>query len=117
MNIILFGPPGAGKGTQADNIVKFYNLYKISTGDLLWEEIKIKTNLGIKIKSKIDQGLLVSDDIINDLISKILSQKKYYNATIFDGYPRNLDQAESLDLLIKKYIYVGMIISNLIKFC
>ena len=103
MNIILFGPPGAGKGTQADKIVKNFNLYKISTGDLLREEIKNDTALGNKIKPKIDQGLLVSDDIINNLIIKILSKKKYYNSIIFDGYPRNLDQAKSLDLLVKKY--------------
>jgi len=103
VNIILFGPPGAGKGTQADKIVKNFNLYKISTGDLLREEIKNNTALGEKIKSKIDRGLLVSDDIINNLIIKILSKKKYYNSIIFDGYPRNLDQAKNLDLLVKKY--------------
>ena len=103
MNIILFGPPGAGKGTQADNMVKNLNLHKISTGNLLREEIKNNTDLGNKIKSKIDQGLLVSDNIINDLIDKILSSKKYYNRLIFDGYPRNLNQAKSLDLLLMKY--------------
>ena len=103
MNIILFGPPGAGKGTQADNIVKNFNLHKLSTGYLLREEIKNNTDLGNKIKSKIDQGLLVSDNIINDLIDKILSSKKYYNRLIFDGYPRNLNQAKSLDLLLIKY--------------
>ena len=103
MNIILFGPPGAGKGTQADNIVKNFNLYKISTGDLLREEIKKNTDLGKKIETKIDQGLLVSDDIINNLIVKILSSKKNINGLIFDGYPRNLNQAKSLDTLIKKY--------------
>ena len=103
MNIILFGPPGAGKGTQADNIVKNFNLYKISTGDLLREEIKKSTDLGKKIKTKIDQGLLVSDDIMNSLIIKILSRKKNINGLIFDGYPRNLNQAKSLDSLIKKY--------------
>ena len=103
MNIILFGPPGAGKGTQADNMVKNFNLNKISTGDLLREEIKNNTDLGNKIKSKIDQGLLVSDDIINDLIDKILFNKKYYNRLIFDGYPRNLNQAKSFDLLLTQY--------------
>ena len=103
MNIILFGPPGAGKGTQADNIVKNFNLHKVSTGDLLREEIERKTDLGIKIKSEIDQGLLVSDDIISDLIVKILSNKKSKDGLIFDGYPRNLNQAKSFDILIKKH--------------
>ena len=100
MNIVLFGPPGAGKGTQANNIVKKFNLYKISTGDLLRNEIKKKTSLGIKFKSVIDEGKLVSDDIINDLIKNILLEKKFYNKIIFDGYPRNLNQAKSLSILL-----------------
>ncbi len=103
MNIILFGPPGVGKGTQADNLVKDYSLFKISTGDLLRDEVEKKTVLSEKIKSKIDKGLLVSDDIISDLISKILIEKKYFNRLIFDGYPRNLSQAKNLDLLLKKH--------------
>ena len=103
MNIILFGPPGAGKGTQSDNLVKDLNLYKISTGDLLREEVKKKSALGIKIKSILDQGLLISDDIINDLIESILSNKSYFNRLIFDGYPRNFNQVKYLDILIKKY--------------
>ena len=103
MNIILFGPPGAGKGTQADKIVKDFNLYKVSTGDLLREEIKNNTDLGNKIKSTVDKGLLVSDNIINDLILNILSDKKFYNRLIFDGYPRNLEQAKDLHSYIKKY--------------
>ena len=103
MNIILFGPPGVGKGTQADNMVKNFNLYKISTGDLVREEIKKNTDLGRKIKSEIDQGLLLSDDIISDLIVKILSNKKNINGLVFDGYPRNLNQVRNLYILIKKY--------------
>ena len=103
MNIILFGAPGAGKGTQADNIVKEFNLYKVSTGDLLREEIKKSTNIGKKIKPGIDRGQLISDDIINEIIINILSNKKYFNRLIFDGYPRNLNQAKNLDFQIKKY--------------
>ena len=103
MNIILFGPPGSGKGTQADKIVKNFSLHKVSTGDLLREEIEKKTDLGIKIKSEIDKGLLISDDIISGLIVKILSNKKSIDNLIFDGYPRNLNQAKSLDTLIKKH--------------
>ena len=93
MNIILFGPPGAGKGTQAIKIVKNFDLHKVSTGDLLREEIKNNTDLGNKIKSIMDKGILISDNIINDLITKVLSDKKFYNRLIFDGYPRNLEQA------------------------
>ena len=84
MNIIIFGPPGAGKGTQSDKIVKSFNLFKISTGDLLREEIKYNTDLGIKIKNIIDKGSFVSDKIISDLITKILSDKKFDNRIIFD---------------------------------
>ena len=102
MNIILFGPPGAGKGTQAKNIAKKFNLYNISSGELLRNEIKNDTELGRKIKSIIDKGSFVSDKIINNLIEKILSDKKYINRLIFDGYPRNLEQAKNLDFLVKK---------------
>ena len=102
MNIILFGPPGAGKGTQANKIVKKFNLYKVSTGDLLRDEIKNKTDLGNKIKSMMDTGLLIPDNIINDLIAKVIINKKNYNRLIFDGYPRNLTQAKNLDSQIKK---------------
>ena len=103
MNIIMFGPPGAGKGTQSDNLVKNFKLLKISTGDLLRKEIKDNSSLGIKIKSIIDQGLLAPDEIINGLIEKLLSKKNYINRLIFDGYPRNLDQAKNLDYLMKKH--------------
>ena len=103
MNIILFGPPGAGKGTQADNISKSFNYHKISSGDLLRNEIHKKTELGVEIKSLMEKGSFVSDKIINNLIEKILLDKKYYNRIIFDGYPRNLEQTKNLDLLVKKY--------------
>ena len=103
MNIVLFGPPGAGKGTQAIKIVKNFGLHKVSTGDLLREEIKNNTDLGNKIKSIMDKGLLISDNIINDLITKVISNKKFYNRLIFDGYPRNLKQGKNLDSQIKKY--------------
>ncbi len=103
MNIILFGPPGAGKGTQADNIVRVFNLHKISTGDLLRDEIKKNTDLGKTIKSIVDKGSLVPDDIINNLIINVLSDKKFYNRLVFDGYPRNLNQAKNLNFLMKEH--------------
>ena len=103
MNIIIFGPPGAGKGTQSDFIVKNFSLFKLSTGDLLREEIKKKTPLGLKIASIVNTGSLVSDDVINSLIESIVSNKDYQNKIIFDGYPRNLSQAENLNELLSKY--------------
>ena len=99
----MFGPPGAGKGTQGTKIVKKFNLHKVSTGDLLREEIKNNTDLGNKIKSIMDAGSLISDNIINNLITKVISNKKFYNRLIFDGYPRNLKQGKNLDSQIKKY--------------
>jgi len=103
VNIVLFGLPGAGKGTQSDFLSKEYNLYKLSTGDLLREQTKSKNELGLKIKSRIDKGLLVSDDIIDTLVIKIISNKLYFDRLIFDGYPRTLTQAKKLDNLFRKF--------------
>ena len=103
MNIIIFGPPGAGKGTQSKFIEKKYNLLQLSTGELLRNEIKNKTQLGLEISSIINSGDLVSDDIVSKLIEKYISDKKNKKRLIFDGYPRNIDQAKNLDKLLKKY--------------
>ncbi len=103
MNLIIFGPPGAGKGTQSKYISKRFKLYQLSTGDLLRNEIKNNTELGLKISSIINSGGLVSDEIVGNLIEKFVSNENYKNKIIFDGYPRNLKQAESLDGLLKKY--------------
>ncbi len=103
MNIVIFGPPGAGKGTQSNFIVKKYNLYQVSTGELLRREILNKSALGQKIETIINSGNLVSDQIVSDLIEKYISNKIYKNRLIFDGYPRNLIQVKNLDNLLKKY--------------
>ena len=103
MNIILFGPPGAGKGSQGDLLVKKFNLFKISTGDLLRNVIKKESTLSKKISLAINKGEFVSDEIINNLILEIISNKALTNRLIFDGYPRNIPQAENLDVLLKKF--------------
>ena len=101
MNIILFGPPGAGKGTQSDFLAKKFNLFKVSSGDLLRKEVKNNSSHSQKIKSLLDEGLLVSDEVIDDIVEKVLLDKKVNNRLIFDGYPRNIYQAKKLDLIIK----------------
>jgi len=102
VNLLLFGPPGSGKGTQGDILVKKFNLVKISTGDLLREEIKKKTPLGNEINTLISKGNLAPDHIVDNLIEKTISNKNYYNRFIFDGYPRNLNQAKNIDSLLQK---------------
>ncbi len=101
MNLVIFGPPGAGKGTQSKLIAKKFNFHQISTGELLRNEIKKKSEIGIKISSIINSGKLVSDKLVSDLIEKFISDKTFKNRLIFDGYPRNLDQAINLDDLLK----------------
>ena len=99
MNIILFGPPGAGKGTQAKYLVKKLNSYQISTGYILREEIKKDTDIGKKIINNMNEGKFVSDEIVNDLLKKHIFYKEKKNKLIFDGYPRSLNQAKNLDIL------------------
>jgi adenylate kinase len=103
MNIVIFGPPGAGKGTQSNLIVKKFHLHQLSTGELLRKEIKDKTDLGNQISSIMKTGNLVSDEIVGSLIEKYISNDDYKNRLIFDGYPRNLIQAKNLDYLLIKY--------------
>ena len=102
MNLILFGPPGAGKGTQSKYLVKKLNGYQISTGDMLREEIKKNSEIGKKIFSDMNEGKFVSDEIVNNLIKNAISDPKKKNKLIFDGYPRSLSQAKNLDLLLDK---------------
>ena len=103
MNIVIFGPPGAGKGTQSKYIVKKFNLFQLSTGELLRNEIINKTQLGLNISSTMNSGNLVSDNIVSDLIEIYISNNDFNDRLIFDGYPRNISQAENLNLLLNKY--------------
>ena len=100
MNVIIFGAPGSGKGTQSQNIVKKFNLHQVSTGDLLRLEIKKKTQVSDKIEKIISQGDLISDDIVNNLLKNVIANPNYRNRIIFDGYPRNINQAKSLELML-----------------
>jgi adenylate kinase len=100
VNIILFGPPGAGKGTQAKYLVKKLNNFQISTGDILREEIKNNSDIGKKIIDVMNDGRFVSDDIVNQLLEKQVFDPQKKNKLIFDGYPRSINQAKNLDLLL-----------------
>ena len=100
MNVVIFGPPGAGKGTQAQNIAKKFNLLQVSTGDLLRNEIKNKSVIGNEIEEIISKGDFATDDIVNKLIANIIFDPKKKNKLIFDGYPRSLSQAKNLDLFL-----------------
>ena len=100
MNLILFGPPGAGKGTQAKNLEKKLNNYQVSTGDMLRDEIQKDTEIGKKIINYMNDGKFVDDEIVNKLLEKIVFNPKKKNKLIFDGYPRSLSQAKNLDILL-----------------
>ena len=102
MNIILFGPPGAGKGTQAKYLVKKLKNFQISTGDILREEIKNNSDIGRKIIDVMNDGRFVSDDIVNQLLEKQVFDPKKKNKLIFDGYPRSINQAKNLDILLDR---------------
>ena len=101
MNIILFGPPGAGKGTQSKYLVDKLKAFQISTGDILREEIKKNTDIGKAIINDMKNGKFISDEIVNKLIENLISDPQKKNKLIFDGYPRSLSQAKNLDLLLK----------------
>ncbi len=101
MNIILFGPPGAGKGTQAKFLVEKINGYQISTGNMLRLEIQKNSKIGKEIINDMNDGKFVSDEIVNKLIKKITSDSKKKDRLIFDGYPRSISQAKNLELLLK----------------
>ena len=103
MNIILFGPPGAGKGTQAQFIVKKHNYFQLSTGNLLREEIKLKTSLGEEVEKLISNGKFASDETVNTLLRQSITNLRFRDRIIFDGYPRNVDQAKNLELILREF--------------
>ncbi len=100
-NLVLFGPPGSGKGTQSENIVKTYNLEHISTGDLLRSEVSRATPLGVEAQKYMDQGLLVPDEVVIGMISSKIDESADARGFIFDGFPRTRAQAEALDKLLE----------------
>jgi len=102
VNIILFGPPGAGKGTQAKHLVNKLNGFQISTGDMLRDEINKNSDIGKKIINIMNDGKFVSDDIVNQLIENAVFDPKKKEKLIFDGYPRSISQAKNLELLLDK---------------
>tara|TARA_B100000963_G_scaffold218432_1_gene190476 strand:- start:238 stop:801 length:564 start_codon:yes stop_codon:yes gene_type:complete len=102
VNIILFGPPGAGKGTQAKNLEKKLNNFQVSTGDMLREEIKKESEIGKKIINYMNEGKFVDDEIVNRLMRNIIFDPQKKDKLIFDGYPRTLEQAKNLELLLKE---------------
>ncbi len=111
MNIIIFGPPGAGKGTQANYLVKKFKLFQISTGDMLRNEINNDTDIGKNIIDIMNDGKFVEDEIVNKLLEKIIFDPAKKNKLIFDGYPRTINQAKNLDdLLIKSNQKIDYII-------
>jgi len=100
LNIVLFGPPGAGKGTQSDNLIKKYKLIHLSTGDILRAEIKAQTKLGMEAKKIMDKGELVPNEVVVGMIRSKLNHNKNVNGFIFDGFPRTKEQAMALDELL-----------------
>jgi adenylate kinase len=102
LNIVLFGPPGAGKGTQANLLIEKYNLVHLSTGDILRGEITAGTKLGLEAKSLMDRGDLVPDEVVIGMISSKLDNNPDANGFIFDGFPRTAAQATTLDNLLEE---------------
>src|SRR5687768_3827719 len=103
LNIVLFGPPGSGKGTQAEKIVSKYQLVHLSTGDMLRAEIAAQTPLGLEAKTLMDKGQLVPDAVVIGMIENKLAGNKAANGYVFDGFPRTVKQAEALDELLERY--------------
>jgi adenylate kinase len=112
LNIVLFGPPGAGKGTQSTKLIEEYQLVHLSTGDILRTEIANKTKLGMEAKKLMDQGLLVPDEVVINMIEARVDANRNAKGFIFDGFPRTTAQAEALDLLLgRKKTSISMMLA------
>jgi adenylate kinase len=112
LNVVLFGPPGAGKGTQSEKLIEKYHLNHISTGDLFRKHLGEGTDLGKEARNYMDQGRLVPDEVVIGMVGEKIKSSKDVNGFIFDGFPRTVAQAEALDDLLEKY---GMAISGMIS--
>ncbi len=111
-NIILFGPPGSGKGTQSERLIAKYQLKHLSTGDLLRSEIAAKTPLGLEAKSVMDKGQLVPDEVVIGMISSALDHNPQAKGFLYDGFPRTASQSEALDKLLKlKHSEINIMLS------
>jgi len=111
-NLVLFGPPGSGKGTQSENIVTNYKLQHISTGDLLRDEVSRHTPLGIEAQKYMDQGMLVPDEVVIGMISSKIDEMPDARGFVFDGFPRTRTQAEALDKLLEfKHTQIHLVLS------
>ncbi len=115
-NLVLFGPPGSGKGTQSTSIIAKYGLMQLSTGDILRSEVKNETALGLEAKKYMDQGMLVPDEVVIGMISSKLDEHPEVSGFIFDGFPRTVAQAEALDNLLEfKNNPIDVVISLLVS--
>ena len=103
LNLVLFGPPGAGKGTQSEKLIAKYQLVHLSTGDLLRSQIMAGTELGLRAKTLMDQGMLVPDEVVIGMIDSKLNENQAAPGFIFDGFPRTVPQAQALDTLLAQY--------------
>ena len=106
-NLILFGPPGSGKGTQSEQLIERYGLKHISTGDLLRSEISRQTALGLEAMKFMDKGQLVPDEVVIGMISSALDENPAAKGFLFDGFPRTAAQAEALDKLLERGYHAG----------
>ena len=115
-NLILFGPPGSGKGTQSERLISQFGLKHLSTGDLLRSELSRQTPLGVEAKSFMDKGMLVPDEVVIGMISSALDSNPNTNGFLFDGFPRTEAQAEALDKLLKlKQTEISLVLSLMVS--